>query len=158
MYICNNKNRINKGGNMNKKKYFEILYDNRKFLSIITIFVCILYYCAYSCGGGMIPYVPTQTGAGASASTGEFFLIEKGVAVDMFNVKKLQPLFQNIRLSGNERKNRKSMKRSFKKSSKVTYAKADSSAQASSDSLSVTQNKQSSENESQPILNLHRFH
>ncbi len=67
---------------------------------------------AYSCGPGYTPYIPTSDNRTSSC---DFFLIEKGVTGDLFDVKKLQPLFRNIMLSGNERNSVKPKQRSLKK-------------------------------------------
>ena len=106
------------------------------------IAVLFLFPEVYGCGGGVVPYVPTQSGAStaSSASSGQFFLFEKGVAVDMFNVQQHQPIFRHIVLSGNERKDR----------STRGHAVADSSAVAA-DSTAAAK-------EAAPVLNLHRLH
>ena len=57
----------------------------------------------------------------------------------MFDVKKHQPIFRNIILTGNERKTRK---KRVKKSEKDT-----DSAAVSSDDLKI-----------EPVLNIHRLH
>ncbi len=104
---------------------------------------------SHSCGGGVVPYVPTQTGASGSntSTSGQFYILEKGAAVSMFDVKKFQPLFRNIILSGNEReKNKKSRKKSRTKN--ITTAQ-----QTDSDSLSAPQ-----ETDAAPVLNIHRLH
>ncbi len=69
---------------------------------------------AYSCGSAVVPYVPTQGNASAAVSS-KFYILQKGVIAEMFNTKKLQPLFRNVILSGNARKksnlNRKNKER-----------------------------------------------
>ncbi len=119
-------------------------------ISLATMVLMALFSInSYSCGGGVVPYVPTQTGASGSntSTSGQFFILEKGVAVSMFDVKKFQPLFRNIILSGNEReKNKKSKKKS--RTENITAAQ-----QAESDSLSALQ-----ETEGAPVLNIHRLH
>ena len=82
--------------------------DKKRKFVVITITIFLSFLKLYSCGGGVVPYVPTQTGAsGASTATSQFFIFEKGVAIDMFDIKKHQPVFRNIVLSGNERKENK---------------------------------------------------
>ena len=122
-----------------------------KLESSIVILLCVLMYasCAFGCGGGVMPYVPSeyipekgQTSSGSAK--GQFFLfINKGVTTDMFDVKQLQPVFRNIVLTGNERKDRSSKKE-------------DSSTPE--DSSKVTEKEEKKEKESIPVLNLHRLH
>ena len=104
-----------------------------------------LSFRTYSCGGGVVPYVPTQSGAsGASTASSQFFIFEKGVATDLFNVKKHQPIFRNIILTGNERKKNKP---------KMKPAESDSLDVALTDSTAVAKDE-----EMLPILNIHRLH
>lgn len=137
---------------MSIKHYFHLNCFYKVVVPIVVGTVLFLTLRVYSCGGGVVPYVPTQSGATGGASTGQFFLMEKGIAIDMFDVKKLQPLFRNIILSGNERKERKTMEALGKEDSKIE------STQAESDSVSVTQDESSSEKEPTPVLNIHRLH
>lgn len=121
-----------------KNRYSE----KKKKIQIIIVIIFLSFPKLYSCGGGVVPYVPTQTGAsGASTATSQFFIFEKGVAIDMFDIKKHQPIFRNIVLSGNERKEHKTT---------VEKSESDSSA-VSADSASVAK-------EVTPVLNLHRLH
>ncbi|MBN2038133.1 MAG: hypothetical protein JW768_15435 [Chitinispirillaceae bacterium] len=103
------------------------------------------------CGGGYIPlpYVPTASGnITTSSSHGSFYLIEKGSANDLFDVKKLQPLFHHIHTSGNKRKSAGKMKKARKTGPAGTVANStDSSIVAHDDS-----------NEAKPVLNLHSIH
>ena len=114
------------------------------FLATVVI-TALSSFNSYSCGGGVVPYVPTQTGASGSSS-GQFFILEKGVAVNMFDVKKFQPLFRNIILSGNERKKRKHVKEKLEKTQRTT-GQTDSEKAMQKDSSSIT-----------PVLNVHRLH
>ena len=133
---------------MNKRKK-----DNSamKLRRSIIIYLCVLIYacCAFGCGGGVIPYVPSEyvpvKGQATSGSTkGQFFLlINKGVTTDMFDVKQLQPVFRNIVLTGNERKDRSSKKEE---------------SSTPDDSSSVTEKEEKKDKESIPVLNLHRLH
>ncbi len=118
------------------------------------IVVGLVLFCAarvFSCGGGVVPYVPTQSGAGGG-STGQFVLMEKGVAVDMFDVKKLQPLFRNIILTGNERKSREAEIRRTKDPAKTEKT------QDQSDTTAITEDQSGSSREPAPVLNIHRLH
>lgn len=117
------------------------------FTMLVVLFTV---FAVYSCGGGVVPYVPTQSGASGSSTSGSFFLMEKGVAVDMFDVKKLQPLFRNIVLSGNERKVNKKLKRAIRKKKRET-------AQDSLNTNNVKHNVMHSDS-TLPVLNLHRIH
>ena len=95
-----------------------------------------------------MPYVPTQSGAsGASTASSQFFIFEKGVAIDMFDIKKHQPIFRNIILTGNERKVVKT---------KAKTAKQDSTAVSTQKEAGST--SESSKDEIIPILNIHRLH
>lgn len=103
----------------------------------------------HGCGGGVVPYVPTQSGA-SNSSKGQFFLVDKSAATDMFDVKKLQPLFRNIVLTGNERNVTKLNK-------KLTGKKSNEIAQDSVRSRGI-QSVEPSSDSIVPILNLHRLH
>ena len=134
---------------MEKKKN----YYNANSGRIIAVCMIILYFALYSvfgCGGGVVPYVPTQSGASGSSTSGSFFLMEKGVAVDMFDVKKLQPLFRNIVLSGNERKINQKMAKAIEKSKE----------ELAGDSTHTANNRhsQAASDSTLPVLNLHRIH
>jgi hypothetical protein len=134
-----------------KKAYTT--YNNTKIGMIIAACMIILYFASYSvfgCGGGVVPYVPTQSGASGSSTSGSFFLMEKGVAVDMFDVKKLQPLFRNIVLSGNERKINKKMGKAIEKNKKE--------GAGDSTNVDTVQHTGSSSDSTLPVLNLHRIH
>ncbi len=117
---------------------------------LVAGFLLCTVYSLYSCGGGVVPYVPTSSGAGGSTSSGSFFLLEKGVAVEMFDVKKLQPLFRNIVLSGNERKVHRNMGKVLAKYQ--TTSKQDSTAMKNS-----VHGAEISDS-TLPVLNLHRLH
>ena len=110
---------------------------------LIVIILLLASFQTNSCGGGVIPYVPTQTGV-TKSSASQYFLFEKGVANDLFNVKKLQPIFRNIILSGNERKEHKSLKRTSEK---------EKDSEDATDSTDV-----SDEKGLLPVLNIHRLH
>ncbi len=114
----------------------------RQFYLIVTALL-IISFKTYSCGGGVVPYVPTQTGATRSAAS-QYFLFEKGVAIDLFDIKKLQPIFRNIILSGNDRKEHKSRK-NVEKKKKDNQETADSTDVSGKDIIL-------------PILNIHRLH
>ena len=108
------------------------------------------FYSVYSCGGGVIPYIPTQSGASGNTTSGTFFLLEKGASGEMFDVRQLQPLFRNIVSTGNERtvhKNKEKLlqpnKAAMAKDS--TLIKNSVHGRAMSDSVL-------------PVLNLHRLH
>ena len=121
----------------------------RKYLGIsFLIIICAIVY-SYSCGGGVVPYVPTQTGASSSTVSGQFFIFEKGLAINMFDVKKLQPIFRNIILTGNERTKHEKLKAAKKK-------RKDDTSKEVSDSATVTCD--ASAHESEPVLNIHRLH
>jgi hypothetical protein len=76
--------------------------------------------------------------------------MEKGVAVDMFDVKKLQPLFRNIVLSGNERKINKKMAKAIEKNKKELAR--------DSTQTGTVQHGHTSSDSTLPVLNLHRIH
>lgn len=71
------------------------------FVSVVFLFTA----TAYSCGSAVVPYVPTQGNANTTV-TSKFYILQKGVIAEMFNTKRLQPLFRNVILSGNNRKKR----------------------------------------------------
>lgn len=121
-------------------------------LTTVALF-CVSVLCLqisynYACGGGVVPYVPTQSGASGSSGSSQFFFMEKGVSTDLFDVKRLQPLFRNIILSGNERKKNKNK-------SKENDAEVSS---AENDSLNAIHNMHMSGKSDSPVLNLHRLH
>ena len=122
--------------------------DKKTRSAVIALFILASFLKLYSCGGGVVPYVPTQSGAsGASTASSQFFIFEKGVASDLFNVKKHQPIFRNIILSGNERTKNKPVNESADKDS------TDVASKMGTDSTVV-----SKEVEIVPILNIHRLH
>jgi hypothetical protein len=101
----------------------------------------------------MVPYVPTETGASRGSSsqpTGQFYLLEKGVTYDLFDIKKLQPLFRNIVLSGNERKGRTYARPLFRR--KSTDDKDTLTTSATSDTTAADADS------ARPVLNLYRLH
>jgi hypothetical protein len=130
-------------GIINKNKHISL-----KITVLFTVLVSFAAYSVYSCGGGVVPYVPTQSGASGSSTSGSFFLMEKGVAVDMFDVKKLQPLFRNIVLSGNERKINKKMAKAIEKNKKERVQ----------DSTEADNIRHTESDSTLPVLNLHRIH
>ena len=119
--------------------------DLKRCFAGVTIIVLTTFLKLNSCGAGVQPYVPTQSGATRIA--GQFFLIDKGVAIEMFDVKKHQPIFRNIILTGNERKVVKT---------KAKTAKQDSTAVSTQKEAGST--SESSKDEIIPILNIHRLH
>ena len=122
--------------------------DKKTKYAVIALFILLFFLKLYSCGGGVVPYVPTQSGAtGASTASSQFFIFEKGVAIDMFNVKKHQPIFRNIILTGNERTKNKPEKKSTKKDN------VDVTSKEEADSTAVSKDE-----EIVPILNIHRLH
>ncbi len=117
--------------------------DKKAKYSVIVLFILMSFLKLYSCGGGVVPYVPTQSGAtGASTASSQFFIFEKGVAIEMFNVKKHQPVFRNIILTGNERTKNKPEKDSI-----------DVASKEGTDSTVVSKDE-----EIVPILSIHRLH
>ena len=122
---------------------------NKKTKYAVVAIISLLYFLnVYGCGGGVVPYVPTQSGAsGASTASSQFFIFEKGVAIDMFDIKKHQPIFRNIILTGNERKVAKIKAKTANQDSTAvsTQKKADSTSESSKDEII-------------PILNIHRLH
>ena len=117
------------------------------------VVICVLAVNSYACGGGVIPFIPSDDpyvppGTGdeiGSTLDGTFFLdLEKGVVNEMFDVKKFNPLFRHLTLSGNERR---TMSRS-------TREKQDEDPPDSSALPPCGVDHPVSE----PILNLHRLH
>lgn len=121
---------------------------------VISLFFCFIFFIAshtFCCGGGVVPYIPTQSGA-SNTTSGQLFLLEKGASVEMFDVKKLQPLFRSIVLSGNERKLKKDMEKIVSKNQKT--ADKDSTKTIQEDNaISKHDHKNAI-----PVLNLHRIH
>jgi|TARA_Y100000310_G_scaffold130972_1_gene130156 hypothetical protein len=76
---------------------------------VILLTIIFLYTTSHSCGSAVVPYVPTQGNSSAAISS-KFYILQKGVIAEMFNTKRLQPLFRNVILSGNARK-KKNLKR-----------------------------------------------
>jgi hypothetical protein len=133
-----------------KKKIQNTGISIKLSLIILCITLPATFYSIYCCGGGVIPYIPTQSGASGNTTSGSFFLVEKGVSGEMFDVSRLQPLFRNIVSSGNERtihKNKEKLlemnKAAMAKDS--TLIKNSVHGRAMSDSVL-------------PVLNLHRLH
>ena len=101
-----------------------------------------------ACGGGVMPYIPTNTNS-ASDQKAEFFLIEKGITSEIFDTKKLQPVFKNIVNTGNRRK-----VRTLRSSEDLNMrTKQDGRANKYSNDTEID-----SVQNVQPVLNLHRLH
>lgn len=121
--------------------------------TMTMLFVAGIVYAgiAWGCGGGVTPYIPTQSGS--SNASKEFFIIEKGVADNLFDVKKLQPLFRNVILTGNSRKETPYMKKmAGEKNTQV--AQGNDSLQTTTDTIH-NMHVQTGKN---AILNIHRIH
>ncbi len=115
---------------------------------------------AFCCGGGIVPYVPTQTGASTSQ---QYFLMDKGVATDMFDVKNLNTIFRNIILSGNERNKRNTKKTNAEQESNdaVSGKKKDSVTQKDTTGTVYQQHYKQHAHTStgaEPVLNLYKIH
>ena len=136
----------------------KVRYKNNlsfQWVVVLFLFVLVVYvHRVISCGGGVVPYVPTYvptaSDAGASTTTGQFFLdIEKGVIRDMFEVKKLNPVFRTVILSGNER-------RTY---SKNALKKQDVKSQESSEKDSTEYNEAYADTTGEgQVINLFRLH
>ena len=136
----------------------KVRYKNHlsfRWVVVLFLFVLVLYvHRVISCGGGVVPYVPTYvptaSNSGTSKTTGQFFLdIEKGVIRDMFEVKKLNPVFRTVILSGNER-------RTF---SKNALKKQGVKSQESSEKDSTDENVGYADSTGEgQVLNLFRLH
>ncbi|MBN1129933.1 MAG: hypothetical protein JXA71_13150 [Chitinispirillaceae bacterium] len=122
------------------------------FVSGVSLFLLCLYAPSSGCGGGYVPlpYIPTSSGNINTPTTrGSFFLIEKGSAGEMFDIKKLQPLFRNIQQSGNDRKIHADRKK----------VRADSGSVARSDRAGPdTARAAQATTQGVPVLNLHSIH
>jgi hypothetical protein len=100
----------------------------------------------FCCGGGVLPYIPSGTGAGANTNTSkQFYLIDKSVTYSMLDGKTLQPLFRNIVNSGNGRDSRNI--HHDKKADSTSVADKDKKEQCPADTSSA-----------EPVLNLHKLH
>jgi len=103
---------------------------------------------SYACGGGMMPYIPTATGAGSgsASASGQFFIIDKGVTTSMLDIRPLQPLFRSVVNAGNERS-----EKNLKTQDDTTHVNAHVKKKDSKyDSLNITK--------AEPVLNLHKLH
>ncbi|MGM0461674.1 MAG: hypothetical protein ACQEQ4_04560 [Fibrobacterota bacterium] len=67
------------------------------------LIMCSIISVTWACGGGLIPYTPSTGESQESGKRAGYYIINKGVARGMFDVKSLQPVFREIRTSGNER-------------------------------------------------------
>ena len=119
-----------------------------------TALLVVLACCgsAFCCGGGFVPmpYIPSNTGnISTPSSKGSFFLIEKGSTTELFDVNKLQPVFRNIHMSGNERIVHA---KTLAKKSDAGQTASGNARPADSASVTGTQAKTAS------VLNLHLIH
>ncbi len=124
-----------------------------KLYNSIMVLLCLIS-CAIACGGGWAPYVPPSQSVGSSGksqSSSQLYVFDKGVTYDLFDPKILQPLIRNIILTGNERKDRSSMKQVKKQIRKVKTAETS----AQSDSSTTLPEPQE---ESKPVLYIHGMH
>jgi len=117
-----------------------------------ALILCFTAYKAFSCGGGVVPYIPSGTGSASSgSSSGQFFLFDKGVTSTMLDYRAVQPLFKNIVNSGNERKQRGT---EIKKAEECEV-KADSTKTVDS---TKTEKHNIVGEDALPVLNLHQLH
>ena len=124
------------------------------FTGTVSLFFVLLFHSgSYGCGGGVIPFIPTDDpyfaqGTGediGSSLDGQFFLgLEKGVVNEMFDVKKFNPLFRHLTLSGNERRTKS---KSTRDNEKETPSDSRSLPSCGVDHEIV-----------EPVLDLHRLH
>ncbi len=122
-----------------------------RMIEIVSVVIIVVVSYTYSCGGGVVPYVPSGAGASSNQSSGGvFFLFDKGVTSTMFDHRTLQPLFKNIVNSGNERKNRGKKSRKKKPETKKTDSAECADSTAKRHNL-VGEG-------SDPVLNLHKLH
>lgn len=120
-------------------------------VSIAILTICLTVFHLYSCGGGVVPYIPSGTGAGSSSSSGQFFLFDKGVTSTMLDYRAVQPLFKNIVNSGNERKDR-ALKDKLSKQGEAKKDTTDTSDSTKSAKHNIV------EEGALPVLNLHKLH
>ncbi len=120
-------------------------------MGVVFVIIMLAHSFTFSCGGGVVPYVPSGAGASSGQSSGGvFFLFDKGVTTTMFDHRTLQPLFKNIVNSGNERKNRD------RKGKKVKPAVKKKDLADCPDSTGKRHNLV--EEGVDPVLNLHKLH
>jgi hypothetical protein len=132
----------------NKNSFKKICFGT--ILSTATLIVCFNIFHLYSCGGGVVPYIPS--GISAGSSTGQFFLFDKGVTSSMLDYRAVQPLFKNIVNAGNERKDRYGL---LNKESEQDREKRDTT-EATDSTKSAKHNLVNKG--SLPVLNLHKLH
>jgi hypothetical protein len=136
---------------MKRKKNSSKKMCFRTIASTAILTVCITVFHIYSCGGGVVPYIPSGTGASSNSSTGQFFLFDKGVTSTMLDYRAVQPLFKNIVNSGNERKDR---------NLKIKISKQ---GEGKKDTTEIYDSTRSSQHNlvrdgALPVLNLHKLH
>ncbi|MBN1984496.1 MAG: hypothetical protein JW795_23420 [Chitinivibrionales bacterium] len=136
-----------------KKKGVSVIGCNTAMCTGIFLFVYI--HAISGCGGGVMPYIPTQSGGGNQEQKAEFYILDKGVTSDMMNMKKLQPLLKNIVYSGNERKKAAPSKNQAQQN----QAAADTTVAQTPDSAAVlSDHSHLSHCSPNPVLNLHYLH
>jgi hypothetical protein len=115
------------------------------FILKVVLAVISFYTLLFCCGGGVMPYVPSGTGASANNTSKQFFLIDKSVTTSILDGKSLQPLFRTIVNAGNERKSRNLHR--VKKSDSTDVKKNDDKEKCPFDTTLA-----------EPVLNLHKLH
>lgn len=136
-----------------KRKFEQIRKVRLSQIVYVTfLIVGLSTFHLYSCGGGVVPYIPSGTGAGSgSSSSGQFFLFDKGVTSTMLDYRAVQPLFKNIVNSGNERKVR------GLKDKKKERCDAEGDSTVIHDSTKTAEHNLVGE-DALPVLNLHKLH
>jgi hypothetical protein len=148
-----------KGGIMERTVSFFSKKNMAKRRCCVVALVIGALCCSHGvcCGGGYVPmpYIPSGGGSlNTPSSKGSFYLIEKGSANDLFEIKSLQPLFRNIHMSGNERQNLDKFRKNRKADAGDKNAKTD---MAAADSVKIDSATCPSA-AAAPVLNLHRIH
>ncbi len=129
----------------------------KKIILLLPVLITFICSESFACGGGLMAYTPSEGNSGSSDKKASFYMINKGVATTMFDVKSLQPVFRDISSSGNERNDKNLSEAVLKRrAEKELEAKSDTTAECV-DSTHMKHHAHDNENVS-PVLNLHKLH
>ena len=117
----------------------------------IVLWILFVTGMSLACGGGMMAYNPSSSSSSESNKQAGYFIINKGISSSVFDVKSLQPVFGEVRSSGNARN-----EKNHTPAAKARAAEKQKSATADSVALHASHCEEKSTGV--PALNLEKIH